>query len=331
MLAALPGGGYAGCMDQTMISDVHFACTACGRCCDSPPTFTLGEAMELYGDFILTIRLAGPIADARLPASSPVVTAYRVQRTHLSAHGALTFQLDTAEGRTYETILQIYAGAIRAGNDDPCGMLQPDGLCGIYDRRPQRCRTVPFDYWLAEPIAVPTGAQRLDAALKRGWKCDVSEAAPVVATEGVFMAGPYRDAYRDALALMDQQGAALGIVAEAFKRELNEKPEMVGPVVAALGQGQAIDFSFLMVLDGLLRMRAAMDDPANADRDRLRADAQAMKLFEALPLREDFLRAQLALIDAAIATNLTRRRSVDRPNTDRLRALKADYAAALQV
>jgi Fe-S-cluster containining protein len=316
-------------MEPTTFSDVHFACTGCGKCCDAPPTFTIAEAMELYRDFVLTIRLAGPIINARLPASSPAVAAHRILRTHLLAHGALSFQLDTEDGQTFEATLQIYAGAIRAGNDDPCPMLRADNLCGIYERRPQRCRTVPFDYWLPEPVAVANGAERLAAALRRDWKCDVSDTAPVVAAQGVFTPGEYGDTYRRALALMDRQEPALGLVAEAFQRELKDTPSLVAPVVNALGQGQAVDFSFLMVLDGLLRFRAALSDPMDFHRDKLPRHPASDALFAALPNREEFLRAQLPLIDHSIARNLARKRSADRPNTDRLRGLKAAYTTAL--
>ena len=316
-------------MQQTMVSDIHFACTGCGKCCDAPPTFTIAEALELYRDFILTVRLAGPIADARLPSSHPAVIAYRMQRTHLQAHGALGFQLDVEGGRSFEATLQIYAGGLRPGNDDPCPMLREDNLCGIYERRPQKCRTVPFDYWLAEPIAVATAGERLVAALQRGWQCDVSAAAPVVAAGGVLTEGPYGDAYRQALSLMDRQEPALALVAEAFTSELKAKPAMVAPVVDALGQGQAVDYNFLMVLDGLLRFRAARDDETDLHRDKLPRHPASDALFAALPPRDAFLRAQLPLIDAAITKNLARKRSVDRPNTERLRALKSLYEAQL--
>jgi hypothetical protein len=105
---------------------------------------------------------------------------------------------------------------------------------------------------------------------------------------------------------------------------------MVAPVVHALGRGQAVDYGFLMVLDGLLRFRAAKNDPLDFHRDKLPSHPASDALFAALPSREDFLRAQLPLIDQAIAQNLARRRPSDRPNTERLRGLKTQYEAQLK-
>jgi len=311
-----------------MSIDLHFACTGCGKCCDAPPTVTISEALGLYRDFVLTVRLAGPIADAAMPAEHPAVVAYRSQSAHLLARGAERFDL-RVEGRHFEATLNIYGGAVRAGVDDPCAQLQPDGLCGIYERRPQRCRTVPFDYWLPEGSAVANGSDRLTAAIKRGWLCDVSPDAPVVAVLGeapAFAPGPYGVAYADALELMERQGPALGLISHAFVEELNRDPAVVKSVISALAMGQAVDFSFLRLLQGLdVMARGIAADGWVVGGAPIAPGHRA--LLEALPPIAAFLDGQIPLIQAAIALNLQRKRPADRPLTERLRALLTEYTA----
>jgi Fe-S-cluster containining protein len=308
-----------------MASDVHFACTGCGKCCDTPPSFTIPEAMALYRDFILTVRLAGGVADPTLPADHPTVRPYLLQRAHMQAHGAETVALRVSPTKQFEATLQIRASAVPASSDDPCPALTSEGLCSIYERRPQRCRTVPFDYDLPEPFAVTNGTSRLHAALQRDWKCDVSEAAPVVAQDGRLSAGPYRDAYDTALQLMETQEPALAVIIGEFQRELAAKPALVGDVVKALSQGQSVDFSFFMVLDTLHGLKREQPKPGSTLPHGGPGDA----LLANLPELADFLQAQLALIADKIAHNLARKRPMDRLHTERLRAMQVEYQRAL--
>ena len=302
-----------------MGSDVHFACTGCGKCCDTPPTVSIQEGLALYRELILTIKMAGPIIDPRLPATHTAVVGYRIHRAHLQAHGAETFDLRIDAAHSFEATLQIYATGIRAGQDDPCPLMTDDGLCSIYETRPQRCRAVPFDYFLPEPACVANGAERLRAAVARDWKCDITDQAPIVAQDHAFTPGQARDAFTNGLALMDGQAPALAVVSGIFQQKLREDPALVARVATGLARGEAIDFSFLIVLDALHELRRRAEAGQGPDAE----------MFHALPSLADFLAAQLPLIDAAIARNIARRRPQDRANTERLRSLKGDYQKAL--
>jgi Fe-S-cluster containining protein len=298
---------------------VHFACTACGKCCTSPPVVTVTEALGLYRDFALALKLGGPIADKRLAESNPAVQAYFAQRAHLQAHGAESFGLRLDAENQWEATLLAAALPLRAGPDDPCPMLDGGGLCRIYERRPQRCRAVPFDPWLPEAMAVADGRTRLAEAVARDWACDLAETAPVVAAEGHFTPGPYGEAYGAVLRLTDGEAPVMAVVAQQFHAQLQARPEMVAAVVQALMRRETIDFSFAMVLEALHAIAA---DPAR------RAGGREA-ILEKLPPLRDFLTAQIGLLDELVARNLARKRPQDRPYTERLRALAADYRRGL--
>ena len=298
---------------------VHFACTACGKCCTSAPVMSVREALGLYREFALALKLGGPIADARLPEQNPGVQGYIAQRAHLLAHGGESFALRVDAQQQWEATLVVAALPLRAGADDPCPMLTSENLCSIYERRPQRCRAVPFDHWLPEALSVADGARRLDEAVRRDWACDVSDAAPVVAAAGALTEGPYRDAYVAGLAAMEGEEPVMALVAHSFHQQLEAQPQLVPQVVQALNRRETLDFSFAMVLESLHHLAG---DPATPRGGR-------NAILDELPPLAEFLRAQIGLLEALVARNLARRRPQDRAATERYRALAAEYRRGL--
>lgn len=305
---------------------VHFGCTACGKCCDTPPIVTIGESFALMADFILAVQLSGPVADARLAADDPAAIAYMMTRAHLQALGAETMALRMGPMEQFETTLHVSATAIRAGEGDPCPKLADDGRCTIYERRPQRCRSVPFDYWLPEAATVAQGSQRLEAAVARGWLCDLSDTAPVVAEAGQLAPGAHRDAYLAGLAQMRRQNAPLGLLAAHFQQELTNSPEKIRGVVATLNSNGTLQYPYADMLEALHGFKRLHADPSVEMPD----DPASLELLASLPSMEAFLLAQIPLIEAAIASNQQRQRSQDRAVTARLRALLGDYRKRLQ-
>jgi Fe-S-cluster containining protein len=299
---------------------LHFACTGCGKCCTSPPVMAVTEALALYRDFALVLKLGGPIADANLPDSNPIVQTYIAQRAHLKAHGAESFALRVDAQRQWETTLIAAALPLRAGADDPCPALTSEGLCGIYERRPQRCRVVPFDHWLPEAMAVQAGANRLQEALARDWACDVSADAPVVAEGGRLTEGPYRAAYEQGLAEMRRADPVMALLAHTFHAQLQAQPQMVPQVVEALIRRETLDFSFPAVLEALHNLHRDKDTPR---------DEHTAMLEDLPPLRE-FMRVQIELMESLVARNVARRRPQDRPITERLRGLVVEYRRGLE-
>jgi Fe-S-cluster containining protein len=317
-LPGLPRLVYRVAMDTAPI--VHFACTACGKCCTSPPVMAVGEALALYRDFALVLKLGGPIADANLPASNPGVQTYVAQRAHLTAQGAQTFDLYTGPTQHWEATLLAAAMPLRAAADDPCPALTTEGLCSLYDRRPTRCRMAPFDQWLPETMAIQAGAHRLQEAVRQDWACDLSESAPVVAQDGHFTTdSPLRTAFDDSLAAMRRDDPVMALLGHSFQAQLKAQPDMVPEVIQRLARRETLDFSFPHILEALHRLAQEKDRPAG----------ETSAILDRLPPLRDFVAAQIDLLEALVARNVARRRPQDRPSTDRLRGLVTQYREGL--
>ncbi|WP_395458792.1 YkgJ family cysteine cluster protein [Azospirillum melinis] len=81
----------------------------------------------------------------------------------------------------------------------PCPELRDDGLCGIHEDKPSRCRTMPFYPYREEK-------DQADLLIPRkGWQCDTSVAAPVVYSDHAILDRTDFDRERDDL--LDQAPA----------------------------------------------------------------------------------------------------------------------------
>jgi len=135
--------------------DRHFACTACGKCCEGWLPLTIHDALahaERFPLFLLwsPVRPGGKSYDltARLGISIPL------------------------KNRKQAALRVTPFSYVPPGV--ACPALGEDGLCGVHDTKPQRCRTMPFSGAKAEndqdDLLIP----------KAGWACDTSSAAPLV-------------------------------------------------------------------------------------------------------------------------------------------------------
>lgn len=183
------------------VSEKHFLCTACGKCC--------------YGEVPLTIEDALANAD-RFPLAmvwTPV------------SEGMKAFNLVGKLGATVELpnrkrVAVLIAPTAYIPPQLPCPALGADNLCSIHDTKPLRCRAMPFYAYREEEdqadLLVP----------RKGWECDVSPAAPLV----------YKDKQIIERADFDKERAALlgnAVALNAYaQRQVKNEPALLGHLMA---------------------------------------------------------------------------------------------------
>lgn len=185
---------------------LRFACTQCGACCNRSPEVALSEAAPLADVFVfrlmfrlyelprtLSTYLASRAATARsgeeFYESKRLLTAFAARKYPLKRrYGGKTVE--------FTRYLTISALTLDAGSG-ACSALS-SGRCGIYDRRPLACRTVPFHYSRPEALA----ERDLEAFVGTpGYGCDTSASAPVVLEAGRIVDPRSRRARSDAIDL----------------------------------------------------------------------------------------------------------------------------------
>jgi Fe-S-cluster containining protein len=132
----------------------RFSCTACGKCCHGQLPLTIADALAHADKF-------------------PLAVVWSTVRK-----GGRSFQATSDLGVTIQVKKKMQA-AVRVAPTAyippgfPCPEVDDEGLCGIHDSKPQRCRTMPFSAYRDE-------ADQDDLMLPRaGWACDTSDVAPI--------------------------------------------------------------------------------------------------------------------------------------------------------
>lgn len=181
----------------------RFACTQCGACCDRSPEVALSEAGALADVFVfrLMFRLyelprnfAGTL-ETRSTAGS--AERFYESKRLLSAFAARKSPSKRYVGtKAVEYVRYLTISALTLdGGTGACSALSK-GRCGIYERRPLACRTLPFHYSRAEAGI----EQDLDAFVAtEGYACDTSASAPVVLKDGRIIGQDWRRYRSDAL------------------------------------------------------------------------------------------------------------------------------------
>lgn len=134
---------------------LHFACTACGKCCYGQLPLTLKDALVHAGRFPLAL-LWTPLRKGS--KDFPLVSQLGVSVPLLKHAGLAALVVPTS-----------YLPPKMA-----CPALGPDMLCTIHDEKPSRCKSMPF---------YPYRDERYQAELikpRKGWECDTSDTAPPV-------------------------------------------------------------------------------------------------------------------------------------------------------
>jgi len=187
----------------------RFACTQCGLCCNRAPEVELSEATALADVFVFRLmlllhRLPRALGDYRMqrPELDNAAQTYFEQKRFVGAYAAHKRPVMTrGEGGVVDeteylivTALTLDRGAGR------CSALEGT-RCGIYERRPFACRTVPLHYTGVEAAA----ARDLAAFVATpGYRCDTGDAAPIAIEEGRIADSQRRQVRFDALALAER-------------------------------------------------------------------------------------------------------------------------------
>ncbi|MBC8640656.1 hypothetical protein IAG25_27900 [Caballeronia sp. EK] len=124
-----------------MVNSYSFDCTACGKCCNSPPATSLRELFKHRDVFV------GCIALGRIPRDA-----------HTPLHA---FPVDEANAITITTLALDYPSLGR------CPALARDGLCSLHAKgKPDQCIAVPLDPLVPDHLQHAVLAQRSHGA---GW------------------------------------------------------------------------------------------------------------------------------------------------------------------
>jgi Fe-S-cluster containining protein len=185
----------------------RFACTSCGACCDRSPEMLLSEAAALADVFVFRLmfrlyelprtlagyRASGMAGPAEAFHESKRLTAAFAARRHVAK------RRQSGKAVEYTEYLVISALTLDTGSG-ACTALS-GRRCGIYERRPLACRTLPFHYSRPEASA----ESDLEAFVgTSGYGCDTTAGAPVVVEQGRIVDAEALRARRDAVALCEQ-------------------------------------------------------------------------------------------------------------------------------
>jgi Fe-S-cluster containining protein len=158
----------------------RFACTGCGACCDRSPEVLLSEAAGLADIFVfrLMFRLYTLPRSFAGSASAGSAAAFYESKRLLASFAA---RASPAKRNGGERIAYLTISALALDTSPGACAALENGRCGIYERRPLACRTVPFHYSRAEAAAETD----LAAFVARpGYRCETGAGAPVVLAGG---------------------------------------------------------------------------------------------------------------------------------------------------
>ncbi|MCK5446088.1 MAG: YkgJ family cysteine cluster protein [Rhodospirillaceae bacterium] len=152
----------------------HFACTACGKCCEGWLPLSIDDALahaERFPLFLLwtPVRAGGKSYD-------------------LTAQLGFQLKLKNRKQAAVRITPVSYVPTNMA-----CPALEPGGLCGVQENKPQRCRTMPLSASRAQ-------SDQADLLIpKAGWLCDTSDTATLVYRDNKIVAGEDFQAEREQL------------------------------------------------------------------------------------------------------------------------------------
>jgi Fe-S-cluster containining protein len=288
-----------------MVNAFSFACSACGKCCNTPPAMTLAELFRHRDRFI------GCIAIGRVPRK-------RVgERVRVGQHESVLDDADIAAFDAIEQTLLHRAGdtfsITTQGYDYPslarCPALEDDGRCAIHlHGKPITCEVVPLDPLVPDTLQHLVLAARNQSAVYLGADCiheGEREGSALMVAQGCVVDANANDALtRRRLALAKEREVWGQAVFNALRKELFDSP-------AALARIPAGGFLTISIVPALLGVASASENCRS--------------------LCVDYIDSQLALIDRCIAQALLRRRLDDRPVTQELRGFANAYRHAKAV
>ena len=187
----------------------RFACTQCGMCCNRSPELELSEAAGLADVFVLRLmfrvywlplQFSDYVALGRAQANASAL--FYEKKRLLSAFAAHKYSVKVRrDGKAVEYTKYLMISAL-ALDTTPGACSALNGThCGIHDRRPLSCRSVPFHYSRAEALA-ETGLKAFVETA--GFRCDTSETAEVVLKGGRIVAPEYQAARSEAFTVAER-------------------------------------------------------------------------------------------------------------------------------
>lgn len=171
----------------------RFSCTQCGACCNRPPEVALSETLDLAQDFVFRLMfriyaLPNKVEDYNSEALERRINSavYFQRRRLLSAFCARSWPAEHTEGGRrvrYTKYLMVTALALQTRSGSCSGL--NENRCGLYERRPLSCRSVPFHYSHAEALAY----QNFDRFVANPkYHCGTDRTADVVLQDGRIIA-----------------------------------------------------------------------------------------------------------------------------------------------
>ncbi|SMG51152.1 hypothetical protein [Paraburkholderia susongensis] len=286
-----------------MVNTFSFACSACGQCCNSPPSMTLAELFAHRDLFI------GCIAIGRVPRRRPG------ERLRAGSHEAVLDEADctafdaiagTLLHRAGDNIFSITAQGFDYPSLARCPALADDGRCAIHlHGKPLTCEVVPLDPLVPDGLQNLVLAERGHSAVYLGSACiqeGERDNAALLFAQGRIVDAQARDALmRRRRALEQERVVWTQAVFEALRKDLFDSP-------AALARIPAGGFLTISIVPALLTL------------------AQSSARCRELCI--GYIDSQLALIERSIERALLRRRLDDRPVTQQLRGFANAYRHA---
>ncbi len=226
----------------------HFACTACGKCCNTPPETTVLEAIGLGDTFVanLVYKLSRVPRQGNEVGSRDLVMegdfAGIDRDLYTREVGAIVRRAGVRVGAEpgWDVFLTISVRPWTYASAVACPALDvTNGHCLVHERRPTTCKSVPLGYDVPDALLVP--AYRAVVARGKellGYACDTSTSAPVLLQDGVLVSDEYRAA-REEGAKLDEGNRALA--ERLLRSKLLPSPR---DVLGAMGRGSQVTVTF---------------------------------------------------------------------------------------
>lgn len=213
-------------------------------------------------------------------------------------HGA-TRPLVATVGGEIPVYMEVFCYPMNwRGDSQKCNALEGK-LCGIYERRPQVCRLVPFDMQLAPQYISRSLMFEEPLAKKLDFECDWSAEAPLIANEDGFVDPNYAESLRVAAETLSRSHSYLNCVPDEYVHSLVEASLSDPDVEATL---PITEFIFFTLGNGFID------------------EAKAIEVLE----------NQICLINQQETEAIRRKDQREKPITDFIRQARASYIDALE-
>ncbi len=275
------------------------ACTACGKCCNSPPSMSLAELLRHGERFVgclaigrQPVRRAGAVEHALDAADTAAIDELSQALFHRSAAFGSDWIVLTLQGYDYPSLGR-------------CPALADDGRCMLHETgKPAMCAAVPLEPLLPDRLQMRVLEGRRESAQWLGADCirrKAEEGVPLVLEGRVADAGALVR-FRGALAF------ERGIWRDAVFASFHEAAADLRGAFARLGADGHLTVSLVPALTAAARVSSRCRELCVA-----------------------YIDNQIALIERTVEAAIARRRLDDRPVTRELRGFAQAYAGAREL